>query len=339
MIVTYNFRIKDSTSRKKLCKLASSVNFVWNYCNATSFDAIRNRSKFLSAYDLNALTAGSSTELGLQAHSIYSIDKEYVLRRRQFKKRKLRWRSAKRSLGWIPFQKSGVKIQGSEVVYMKQRFKMWKHRELEGKIKTGSFNQDSLGRWYVNFNCEIEDGILKTEGKEIGIDLGIKDKLTLSNGEKFNRDNLTQKFAEKLAKKQRAKKKNQARRVHIKIKNKRKDWNHKVTHKIISASKLVAVGDLKLQKTGRLAKSIYDSGFHQITNLLQYKAIRHGVRFVKVNESYSTITCSVCFARKGPSGLSGLDVREWNCCSCGSVHDRDINAARNILRCGIASLN
>jgi len=333
MIITYNFRIKDSTTRKRLNLLASAVNFTWNYCNDTSFNAIRNFSKFLSEFDLNNLMAGSSKELPLHSQTFQSISKEYVARRKQSKKRKLRWRSYKKSLGWIPFKVSGIKLQGSEVVYGKTRFKFWKHREIEGRIKTGSFNQDSLGRWYLNLQCEVAIAEPKTEGETFGIDLGLTENLTLSNGVKYIRENLTRSFEVKLATVQRARKFRVAKRVHLKIKNKRKDWNHKVTREIVKASKLVIMGDLNLPKT----KSVYDASFSQIKGIFQYKAIRHGVAFKLVNESYSTCTCSKCLERSGPRGLRGLSVREWVCSNCKTLHDRNVNAANIILRFGTES--
>ena len=173
MIITQRFRIKDSTTKKKLQQLASTVNFVWNYCNETSFNAIRNRSKFLSEFDLNNLMSGSAKELPLHSQTFQAIAKEYVTRRKQFKKRKLKWRSYKKSLGWVPFKASGVMIQGSEIVYQKVRYKIWLHRPIIGVIKSGSFNQDSRGNWYVNLQCEIPDVPSKTEGEDLGIDLGL----------------------------------------------------------------------------------------------------------------------------------------------------------------------
>ena len=333
MYTTLRYRIKDSTTKKKLQQLASTVNFVWNYCNATSFDAIRNFSKFLSVFDLNNLMAGSSKELPLHSQTFQAIAKEYVTRRKQFKKRKLKWRSYKKSLGWIPVSASAIKLQGSEIVYQKVRYKIWLHRPIIGVIKSGSFNQDSRGNWYVNLQCEIPDGPSKTEGEDLGIDLGLKEKLTLSNGKSYTRENLTKSFEVKLAKAQRARRFRIARKIQAKIRNKRKDWNHKRTYEIVQAAKRIVLGDLNLPKT----KSVYDAGFSQIKNYLHYKAIRYGVNFNLINESYSTCTCSNCSARSGPSGLRGLGVREWTCSVCGSFHNRDVNAAKNILRFGTES--
>lgn len=337
MLITYNFRIKDSTTKKHLYKLASWVNFVWNFCNSTSFDALRNQSKWLNSFDLNNLMSGSSKEIPLHSQTFQRISKEYVDRRKQFKKRKLRWRSKKDSLGWIPFSNVGISIQGSEIVYKGLRLKFWKSRELVGKFKVGNFSQDSRDRWYVNLTYELEDGLLKTEGLEVGIDLGLKDKISLSTGEKRTRENLTLKYGEKLAKAQRARKLRLVKTVQAKVKNKRKDWNHKESHRLVGMCKRIVLGNLKLPKTTRMAKSIYDSGFGQLKGYLSYKAVKHGVVLRIISERYSTVTCSACCSRSGPSGLSALGVREWRCEVCNSIHDRDTNAAINILRFGTES--
>jgi IS605 OrfB family transposase len=124
------------------------------------------------------------------------------------------------------------------------------------------------------------------------------------------------------------------------IKNARKDWAHKKTTEIVRRVKLLVVGDVsssRLAKT-RMAKSIYDAGWHQLRALLEYKANRLGVLYCEVNESGSSIRCSVCLSKTGPSGLRALWVREWTCGVCGVSHDRDVNAAHNILRLGRQTL-
>lgn len=334
MILTYKYRIKDSNSASVLNKMARSVNFAFNYCNETSFNAIRNNSKWLSDFDLNNLMAGASKELGIHSQTLQAISAEYVSRRKQFKKRKLRWRS-KKSLGWIPFKKSGIVVKEDTVKYCGHTFRFWKSRDIPSCIKTGSFNQDARGRWYVNFQCEVAE-ILPHGKREIGIDLGCKDQVVCSDGIKYSRGNLTKLYADKLAKAQRANKKKQVTAIHAKLTNIRKDWNHKVTTEIARTSSFVSVGDIttkNLVKT-RMAKSLLDSSHGEIKSMLEYKAIKHQLEIKFVKENGTTRTCSVCSRKTGPSGLRGLSVREWTCSFCGTVHDRDINSAKNHLRLG-----
>ncbi len=175
---------------------------------------------------------------------------------------------------------------------------------------------------------------------EIGIDLGLKDQATCSDGRKYNRENLTRRYADDLAMAQRARKKRRVTALHAKIKNARKDWAHKKTTEMVRRAQLIVVGDVsssRLAKT-RMAKSIYDAGWHQLRALLEYKANRLGVLYCEVNESGSSVRCSVCLSKTGPSGLRALGVREWTCGVCGVSHDRDVNAAHNILRLGRQTL-
>lgn len=335
-MLTYSYRIKDGNTSDKLNKLAKAVNFVWNYCNETSFFAIKNRSKFLSKYDFRPLTKGASKDLPINSQTIQAVSDEYVTRRKQFKKIKLKWRG-KKSLGWVPFNGQTIKIDNDCVVYDGLTIRFWKHREILGIVKTGSFCQDSRGRWYVNFQCEFADKRSHGERK-IGIDLGLKDKATCSDGVKYDRENLTKKYEEKLAKYQRAHKKKLTKNIHAKIKNKRKDFSHKVSHEICHTSEIVIIGDVSASKFAKtkMAKSVLDAGWNQLTTLLHYKAIRHGMVVKKVSEKWSTQTCSCCgtIPESAPKGISALGIRNWKCSDCKTEHDRDINAARNIFNFG-----
>ena len=340
VITTYKFRIKDTNTAKYLNKMSGAVNFVWNYCNETSYNYIRNKSKFLSGFDLNNLTKGCAKELGISSVTVQSVGQEYAIKRRQAKKNKLAWRSCKRSLGWIPTKVGGLKLKDDTIEYAGHIFRFWKSREVLGKVKTANFSQDARGRWYINIQCEVEKYHLKKTGEEIGIDLGLKTIASDSDGEKYNRENITRKYEGKLAMAQRANKKKLTQTIHAKIKNCRKDWAHKTTTDIIKKKDFIVIGDVspsKLKKT-KMAKSVSDAGWHQFKSLLAYKAIRFGKEYKEVKENFSTVTCSICLNKSDVGGLSNLGVREWTCSVCGTLHDRDTNASRNILRFGHESL-
>ena len=167
----------------------------------------------------------------------------------------------------------------------------------------------------------------------------MKTVMTLSNGQKYERPNITKKHETKLANAQRRKKKRQAKKINAKIKNSRLDFSHKASHEIAKNFDLIFFGDAKSAKLAktRMAKGVLDSGWAQIKTFLAYKSIRRQGRMIVQNERNSTITCSVCSRKTGPKGLSGLRVREWSC-ECGAVHDRDVNSAINILRQGHLTL-
>jgi putative transposase len=335
-LTTYQFRIKDQTTGKHLLKMGYSVNYVWNYCNEVNAERWAKFRKSFSAYDLHKLTAGCAKELGLHSQTVQAICDEFAKCSKQFGRVKLSWRSRKRSLGWIPFKAVGVKVVDDTITYGGHTFRFWHSRPIEGRVRFGSFSQDAQGHWYVNLVCEASAvGRIQT-GKKVGVDLGLKTIATLSDGVSLDRDNLTRQHEQQLATAQRAKKKRRVTAIHAKIKNKRKDWNHKTTTALVRTYDRIVVGNVsakKLMKT-RMAKSVADAGWSSFKTMLAGKAIALGVEVEEVNERWSTVTCSTCFERSGPSGLSGLAVREWVCSHCGSVHHRDVNAARNILRTG-----
>lgn len=334
IIKTYKFRIKDSTSSKKLNDMARSVNFVWNYCNEASIKSIGYHSKWLSGYDLMNLTSGCASDLGLVATTIQSICAEYAKSRMKAKKKKLNWRG-KKSLGWIPFKSKAIKIYKDAFIYKGKIFKFWKSQEIQGKILMGSFNQDSQGKWYINIHCEVDKYHLEKTGKSVGIDLGLKTFAVTNEGVEYqNRYFL--KYEEKLAIAQKANKKKRSRAINRKIANSRKDFLHKTSTALIHQYDSIFVGDVsssKLIKTN-MAKSTLDSGWGMFKSMLSYKAIRFGKDYHLTKENFSTVTCSECLQKTFKGGLSSLGVREWICSNCNTWHNRDVNAAKNILRMG-----
>jgi putative transposase len=207
---------------------------------------------------------------------------------------------------------------------------------MSGVAKTGSFSQDARGRWYVNFQCEVEDAGTPLGDAEIGIDLGLKNTLACSDGTVYTRANITRRYAHALARAQQARKKKRVTALHAKSANSRTDFAHKPTTAIVNRASLVVVGNVSSPKLAgtRLAKSIYDAGWHQLRTMLAYKARRLGVVYTEINESGSSVPCAACLKRTGPRGLRALGVREWCCAACGAVHERDHNASLNILRWG-----
>ena len=168
------------------------------------------------------------------------------------------------------------------------------------------------------------------------IDLGLQDQIACSDGITYSRENLTRHYEDDLAMAQRAGKQKRTAAIHAKIKNARRDWTHKATTAIVKRSPFLYLGDVsstQLAQT-RFAKSTYDAGWGMTRAQLTYKANRLAGFCAFTREHFSSVTCSGCLERTGPSGLSGLEVRAWTCSACGSVHDRDTNAALNILRTG-----
>jgi len=171
----------------------------------------------------------------------------------------------------------------------------------------------------------------------VGIDLGLKDFATLSNGQKIEAQRTYRKYEQKLGVAQRANQKQRVKSIHAKIKNIRSDFLHKLSRQLVDNHAAIFVGNVNakgLAKT-KLAKSVLDAGWTAFRTMLKYKSQQAGVWFEEVNEAYTTQTCSCCGSRQNsPKGRAGLGIREWTCQGCGTTHDRDVNAAKNILAAG-----
>ena len=338
-MLTYRYRIKDATSGTQLRTMAGAINDVWNSCNEVSLLAFRRNKTFLSADELHKLTAGTSTDLRLSADTIQQVCTEYATRRTQCKKIKLAWRSRTRSLGWIPFKAAYIRLHGDTVTSCGHRFRLWLSRPIAGVVQTGSFSQDAQGRWYVNVQCEVADAAEPVGTLDLGIDLGLTHQMTCSDGIQYSRANLTRKYAAVLATAQRAHKKKRVKAIHARIAHGRQDWAHQVTTAIARRAQLIVLGDVSsttLAKTP-FATSTYDASWGIVRHQLHCKAIRLAGVCVDGNEKFSTVPCADCGARSGPRGRGGLEGRAWCCAVCGVSHERDVNAARNILRTGRAT--
>lgn len=357
---TLKFRIYDR-HKDQLVKIASAVNFVWNYVNDLGCRWLDRHRKFMSAYDCHEYTKGAGDELGLHSQTLQAIAETHSKSRKQFKKRKLNWRTnnpkAKRkSLGWIPFKKSAIKLiktyqtnktalksklQLSLAKGQKLVITVYDHYNLSNyELNTCDIVQDSRGRWYACIT--VKDCAKQTCGTgQVGLDLGCKTAVTTSSGDKLE-TKFTHKYADKLAKAQRANKKNLVRSIHAKIKNSRLDAIHKFTTNLVKHNAFIALGKLNSSNftSTNLAKSVYDASWFELKRQLDYKCKYANCLLEEVDEKYTTQTCSHCLAisDSSPKGRTGLGIREWTCSHCGTTHDRDINAAKNILRLGCQTL-
>jgi IS605 OrfB family transposase len=341
---TYQYRVKDKHAAR-LNAQARTGNFVWNYCNETQMKAARDGRKWLSGYDLWKLVAGATKEgLDLHSHSAMRLCLQYDKSVRQHNKPWLKWRSSRRSPGWVPFNTGHVVFRDGGFVFRGERYDVFLHRPLpEGaKIGAGSFAQDKRGRWYINCPVEVAEAVVAPNAV-VGIDLGLESLATLSTGEKIETPRFYRKSEERLAKTYRARKTRRVRNIHARIANRRKDFLHKQTTKLAERYGFVAVGDVSASKLAQtsMAKSVLDAGWSRFKNMLSWKLrLRSGGMLLEVSEYLTTQTCSECgsLPASRPKGNAGRGIREWICDDCGSVHDRDVNAAKNILRIGLDTL-
>lgn len=340
MIKTLRLKVKRE-AYAWLNAAAVEVNRQWNWCAEYSRSRIRNGLSAPSGYDLTYACAGFTVGCDyLPADTINAISQEYALKRKLAKTQKLRWRVSagpRRSLGWVPFKGSGIKRKGAGVRFAGKSFRVFEAARLDcKKLKGGNFAQDSCGDWWLCIPVDEQEVVSVAPLEAVGIDLGLKTIATTSDGDTLAAGRWTHAYAQRLANAQRHGHRKQAKRIHRKAARCRADALHKFSRKIVDQYQKIVIGDVsstKLVKT-RMAKSVLDSGWGMLKTQLQYKGEHAGRSVQIVNERNTSITCSSCGSLSGPRGVNGLTVRRWICVDCGELHDRDVNAAHNILRRG-----
>jgi IS605 OrfB family transposase len=343
MILTYRYRIKDASTARHLGRHARAVNFVWNYCceiqhKAESRWRAGQSVRWPSAFDLINLCAGASAELALHSDTISEVCLRFV-DARNAKRRCPRFRASqgpRRALGWIPIRgRRTCKIEDDFVRYLGRHYRLWLSRKIPEQLRSGAFSQDARGRWYFNIAAEVEAAEATGEGT-IGIDLGLKTLATCSDGETVPALQHYRQHEAALIKAFRANNGGRMKAVRAKIANCRRDQLHKASTRLVRANRRIVVGNVSAAKLAKttMAKSVLDAGWSSFRTMLRYKAIRHGVEYVEVDEAFTTRACSDCGSVSGPKGIAQLGMRAWECPDCGASHNRDVNAARNILRLG-----
>ena len=217
------------------------------------------------------------------------------------------------------------------------------------KVTTVTVSKDTAGRYFVSMLCTDEVQAKPAAQAKVGIDLGLTHFTILSTGEKIASPKAFAANEKKLAKAQRVLAKKQkgsanrkkaklkVARLHAKIADTRKDFLHKLSTRLVNENQVIAIETLavsNMQKNRCLAKSISDAGWSEFVRQLEYKSRWYGRELVGIDRWYpSSKRCSDCghTVKAMP-----LNVREWTCPECGSIHDRDINAARNVLAAGLA---
>jgi putative transposase len=334
-----------SESYQWLNAAATEINQVFNFCNeASRLAATRTdlKRKWLTGYDLCRLTAGSTQYFGhINADAIQCVCVEYAQKRKASRRLKLRWRvsrGARRSLGWVPFKATSLRRRGNSLRFCRKTFRVFESHRLNGvKWQQGCFVQDTCGDWWLCLPIIEAVEQMIAPCKEIGIDLGLRTIATTSDGETLQAGRWTQRYSERISNAQRRGHKRQAKRLHRKVKRCRADALHKFSRSIVDRYQTIVVGDVsstKLAKT-RMAKSVLDSGWGMLKIQLQYKGEHAGRSVEVVSERNTTRVCGNCGALTGPKGVGQLVVRQWRCSECETEHDRDVNAARNILAVGL----
>ena len=325
-VLTYKYLIKGRRARRQLRRFAGAVNQVWNFCAQTQRAVQRAwkdglSPKWPSHYDLAYLTVGTSKDLGIHGQTVQCTTAQFARSRDRHQKCP-RFRHSggpKHSLGWVPFAS----------------------RPLPPVVKGGCFVEDARGRWWICFHVEAAADLPQAPDVSVGIDLGLKILATLSTGRKYEAPRIYRLWEDKLGIAQRANDKDRVRAINAKIKNCRHDDSHKWTTEVARNFRTIYIGAVSSSRLARtrMAKSIYDAGWTTSKQALSYKARRRRGTCTEVDERLSTQICSHCGALppERPRGIADLGMREWWCSNCGSHHDRDVNAAKNILATGLSA--
>lgn len=363
MLKAYKYRIYPSTQQEILIqKTFGCCRFVYNQTLAYRKELYETKKESMSKIDCNNW---KNRVLKVQYEWLKEVDK-YALDNAiinmdsayqkffkeysgypKFKSKRNNKKSYKTNYtnGNIKVSFENNKIKLPKLKWIKTRI----HREFTGKIKSVTISQVPSGKYFVSILVETEHIPINQNDNMIGIDLGIKDLLITSDGEKFDNIRTTKKYENKLTKEQRKlshkvkgsnnwnKQRVKVARIHEKIHNTRIDYLHKISHQLISENQVIVSEDLAVSnmvKNHNLAKAISDCGWYELTRQLTYKAEWNGRTYIKIGRYVpSSQTCNICgFVNKDTKDLS---IREWICPQCGIVHDRDINAAINILNEGL----
>jgi len=367
MKLRFKYRIYPTNQQKTaLAQLFGCCRFVWNNALAHCQKEYQENKKKPKGGDLSkrltelkkedeTIWLGEVSAIPLQ-QSLRDLDQAYSnffnsckgkRKGKKVKPPKFKKRKSKQS---ARFTDNGFKInpENGNVYFAKigEIETVWS-RELPSIPSSATIIKDSADRYFVSFVVEYNPEPLPENNNSVGIDLGITDFATLSNGEKVKspkplKKQLTRlrRLQKNLSRKQKGSKRREVARkklakLHAKISDTRNDFLHKLSTKIINENQVIVLEDLNvsgMMKNRKLARAISDLGWRSFRTMLEAKSLMYGRDFRVINRWTPTSqTCSHC-GFKG--GKKELNVREWTCLNCGSHHDRDVNASVNILVAG-----
>jgi len=356
MIRNYKYRLYPSSCiNKKLYVHLNSCQYLYNKLLHLEKVTYELDEKFIFYNELCKITK-TETDIFSQVKQTIAKKLDTSLKR-FFKGRKTknvgfpRFKRKDRYNSWTYSQK-GFKFEEGYLTLSKiGKIKVKEHRKLQGKIKTCTIKKE-IDKWFVIFSVDMADVfICRTDASEVGIDLGCKDLITLSNGEKVENPKYLKQTLGKISYFQsknditKSRKKNnrlsrKIAKLHGKVSKQREDFLHKLSRKLAKEYSVIYVEDLKTQQLidktkekKNLRKTILDSGWSSFVQKLSYKVEETGTKLIKVNPKNTTKMCSNCKIL-----VEKTLAERTHKCSCGLIIDRDLNAAINILRIGRDSL-
>ena len=373
VIKGYKYRIYPTKEQEiQISKTFGCCRFVYNQLLAKKIELYKTEQKSLSKTDCNNYCNQvlkkqeeykwlKEVDKFALTNSIYNLDRAYQNFFRRVKQGetpgfpKFKSKKDNRQSYTTNFTNNNIKVLfNDKLIQLPKLGKMNAklHRKFEGKILFATVSKTPSDKYFVSFNVEVENIVSSKNEYAVGIDLGVKDLLITSDGEIINNEKLTYRYEKKLAKLQRklsnkqkgSKNRNKQRikvaRLHERITNIRKDNLHQISKQIISENKVIICEDLNIKgmvKNHNLAKSIHDCGWGELTRQLKYKTNWNNKIYHEVNRYFpSSQLCNKCSYRN--TDAKNLGVRFWICPECNTEHDRDKNAAINILNQGLKEL-
>ena len=360
--IAYKYRIYPSTEQKVFfAKCFGCVRFFYNKSLSDMFDIYKATNKMKNitpaSYksDYPFLKEVDSLALANAQLNRNIAFKDFMKQRYKNKKDKPNFKSKRNDQSYTTNNQGSVKISSNHryiSIPKCQRIRIKMHRLFEGIIKSITVSRTTDNKYYMSLLVEEEIKPMEPTNKMIGLDLGLKSLIVDSNGHKYKNHKYLTRSQNKLTKEQRklskmvkgSNNRNKQRikiaRIHKHIQNQRNDYLHKLSKKIIDENQVIVLEDLKvkdMEHKNKLARNIADASWSRLVTLLTYKANWYGRKVIKVPNDYpSSQLCSICGYQN--SITKSLNIRKWICPECGTVHDRDINAARNILSKGIEIL-
>ena len=364
MQLRYNYRAYPGASqRRALARAFGCARVVWNDCLRDRKQAHAAGLPYVPSAELSRLriTQAKRTEERAWLADVSAVVLQQSLRdldtayknffdslsgkRKGRKAGPPRYKSKKDTRQSIRLNTNAFTLTANGTVYVAKvgDLKVKWSRRLPAAPTSLTVTKDSSGRYFLSFVVDTKPDILPEAETETGIDLGLSAFAVLSDGTKISTPRFLRRAEKKLKRlqrelsrkqkgsKNRAKARIKVARQHARVADRRRDFHHKASTQIIRDNQAVYVENLAVSGLARtrLAKSVHDAGWSAFVRMLEYKAAKHGRTFTRVDRAFpSSQVCSGCGFRDGPKPLH---VRQWTCGACGTVHDLDHNAARNIL--------
>lgn len=356
-MMTYTYKLYQSKRTAKLDAMLHEACFVWNHALALQRRYYSLFGKYVSCARMKAHFARRISRCRLHSQTVQELLERLDVSYKRFfdrlAKRPPKFRKA-REFSSIVYKQGGFKLKDNVLVInsIKQHFQFSYSRPWEGQVRQIRIKRSRLGEYYLYI---VTDAVAKSrtggkshQGASAGADFGLKMYLTLSDGTKIENPQFLKQGLNELRRKSKAlsrceKGSNHRRermkdleRCHERIRNHRDDWQWKTCHELCSRYGTICIEDLNLTGMTHLwGRKVNDLAFGFFVQKLEHVASKYGTKVVKIDRFYlSSKTCSVC---QYVNELLSLHDRSWTCPSCGTSHDRDLNASINILRQGIAS--